>query len=55
LSLPTFVSQVLLARGTNLIGPFDLLACFSPAFAIAAAAVVLYMAAAQKVTATGGV
>ncbi len=53
-SLPSFVSQILLARGTNLIGPFDLLAYFSPVFAIAAAALVLYMSAARKVTATEG-
>ncbi len=52
LSLPTFVSQIVLARGTNLIGPFDLLAYFSSLFAIGAAAIVLYMAAARKVTAT---
>jgi len=51
-SLPTFVSQIVLARGTNLIGPFDLLAYFSPIFAMAAAALVLYIAAARKVTAT---
>ena len=53
-SLPTFVSQVFPARGTNLIGPFDLLAYFSSVFEIAAAALVLYMAAARKVTATAG-
>ena len=52
LSLPTFVSQILLTRGTNLIGPFDLLAYFSTFFALAAAALVLYIAAARKVTAT---
>jgi hypothetical protein len=52
LSLPTFVSQILLARGTNLIGPFDLLAYFSAFFAIGAAALVLYIAAARKVAAT---
>jgi hypothetical protein len=52
LSLPTFVSQILLARGTNLLGPFDLLAYFSTFFAIGAAVVVLYLAAARKVTAT---
>jgi hypothetical protein len=52
-SLPTFVGQVLLARGTNLIGPFDLLVYFSLFFAIAAAAVVLYMSAARKVVAAG--
>ena len=54
LSLPTFVSQVLETRGTNLIGPFDLLAYFSTFFALAAAALVLYIAAARKVTATQG-
>lgn len=53
-SLPTFVSQVVLTRGTNLIGPFELLAYFSPIFAITAAALVLYMSAARKVTATEG-
>lgn len=53
-SLPTFVSQVFPARGTNPIGPLDLLAYFSPVFEIAAAALVLYMAAARKVTATEG-
>jgi hypothetical protein len=53
-SLPTFVSQLVLTRGTNLIGPFELLAYFSPIFAIAAAALVLYMATARKVTATEG-
>ncbi len=53
-SLPTFVSQVSQTRGTNLIGPFDLLAYFSPIFAIIAAALVLYMAAAQKVSAKEG-
>jgi hypothetical protein len=50
-SLATFVSQVL-ARGTNFIGPFDLLAYFSPVFAIAAAVLVLYVSAARKVSAT---
>jgi len=55
LSLPLFVSQILLARGTNLIGPLDLLAYFSPVFAIGAAAVVLYIAAARRVSATEGV
>jgi hypothetical protein len=54
-SLPTFVSQVVLTRGTNLIGPYELLAYFSPIFAIAAAALVLYMSTARKVTATQGV
>jgi hypothetical protein len=54
-SLPTFVSQVVLTRGTNLIGPFELLAYFSPIFAIAAAALVLYMSTARKVTTTEGV
>ena len=53
-SLPTFVSQVLLARGTNLIGPFDLLAYFSLFFAIAAAALVLYMSAARMASAIEG-
>lgn len=53
-SLPTWVGQVLLARGTNLIGPFDLLVYFSPVFAIAAGAIVLYIAATRKVTATEG-
>jgi hypothetical protein len=53
-SLPTFVSQLVQTRGTNLIGPFDLLAYFSPLFAIAAAALVLYMAAARKVSSTEG-
>lgn len=52
LSLPLFVSQILLARGTNLIGPFDLLAYFSPVFTIGAAVIVLYMAAARRVSAT---
>jgi hypothetical protein len=52
-SLPTFVSQILQTRGTNLIGPFDLLAFFSPLFAVAAAALVIYMAATRKVSATG--
>jgi hypothetical protein len=52
LSVPLFVSQLLLTRGTNLIGPFDLLAYFSPVFAIGAAAIVLYMAAARRVSAT---
>lgn len=55
LSLPTFVGQIVLARGTNLIGPFDLLAYFSPVFTIAAAALVLYMAAARKIVPTEGV
>jgi hypothetical protein len=50
LSVPLFVSQMLQARGTNLIGPFELLADFSPVFAIAAAAIVLYMATARTVT-----
>jgi hypothetical protein len=53
-SLPTFVSQILLARGTNLIGPFDLLAYFSPIFAIAAGVLVLYITAARNATATAG-
>jgi len=38
----------------NLIGPLDLLAYFSPVFAIAAAVLVLYVSAARKVTATEG-
>jgi hypothetical protein len=46
------VSQILLARGTNLIGPFDLVAYFSPVFAIGAAAIVLYIAAVRRVSAT---
>jgi hypothetical protein len=50
-SLPLFVSQVMQARGTNLLGPLDLAAYFSQVFAIAAAAIVLYIAAARKVTA----
>ena len=54
LSLPTFVSQILLARGTNLMGPFDLLAYFSTFFAIAAAMLVLYIAAARRVTSPEG-
>jgi hypothetical protein len=54
LSLPTFVSQVLETRGTNLIGPFDLLAYFSTFFAIAAAALVLYISAARRVTSPEG-
>jgi hypothetical protein len=53
-SLPTFVSQIFLARGTNLLGPFDLLAYFSPVFAIVAAALVLYLAAARRVSAAEG-
>lgn len=52
LSLPTFVSQVLQVPGTNLIGPFDLLALFSPVFAIGAATIVLYSAAARRGSAT---
>jgi hypothetical protein len=51
-SLPAFVSQVLVTRGTNLISPFDLLAYFSTLFAIVAGALVLYMSAARKVMAT---
>jgi hypothetical protein len=50
-SLPALVSQVQ-TRGTNLIGPFDLFAFFSPLFAVAAAALVIYMAAARTVSAT---
>jgi hypothetical protein len=53
-SLPSLVSQIILTRGKNLIGPFDLLAYFSPVFAIGAAALVLYMAAARKVSASEG-
>jgi hypothetical protein len=53
LSVPLFVSQILQARGTNLIGPFDLLAYFSQVFAFGAAAIVLYLAAARRVDATG--
>ena len=49
LSLPVLVSQALQARGTNLIGPFDLLAFFSPVFAIGAAAIVLYVAMARGI------
>jgi hypothetical protein len=49
LSLPLFVSQILQARGTNLIGPFELMAYFSPVFAFGAAALVLYMASARRV------
>jgi hypothetical protein len=52
-SVPLFVSQVLQARGTDLIGPFDLLAYFSQVFAFGAAAIVLYLAAARRVDATG--
>ena len=52
LLLPTFASQVAQTRGTNLLGPFDLLTYFSGLFTIAGAAIVLYMAAARKVTAT---
>lgn len=55
MSLPTFVSQVVLARGTNFLGPFDLLAYFSTFFAIAAGALVLYLSAARKVNSTEGV
>ena len=51
-SVPTFLSQVSQTRGTNLIGPFDLLAYFSPIFVLGAAALVLYIAAARKVTTT---
>jgi hypothetical protein len=53
-SLPSLVSQLTLARGRNLIGPFDLLAYFSLFFAMGAAALVLYMAVARKVRATEG-
>ena len=45
------VSQILQARGTDLIGPFDLLAYFSQVFAVGAAAIVLYLAAARRVDA----
>jgi len=55
LSLPLFVSQVLQARGTSLIGPFDLLAYFSPVFAMGAAAIVLYLGAARTVSASESV
>ena len=50
-SVPLFVSQILQARGTDLIGPFDLLAYFSQVFAVGAAAIVLYLAAARRVDA----
>ena len=50
-SLPLFVSQVREARGANLIGPVELAAYFSQVFALGAAAIVLYIAAARKVTA----
>src|SRR5438034_3120107 len=53
LSLPLFVSQVAQARGTNLIGPFEVLAYFSPVFAIGAAVIVLYVATTRTVNATG--
>jgi len=52
LSLPRFVSQMIETRGTNLIGPFELLAYFSPVFAIAAAAAVLYIATERRVAPT---
>jgi len=52
LSLPLFVSQILQARGTSLIGPLDLIAYFSVVFAIGAAALVLYLTAARRVTPT---
>ena len=52
LSLPLFVSQILQARGTSLIGPLDLIAYFSVVFAIGAAALVLYLTAAGRVTPT---
>ena len=52
LSIPLLVSQLAQTRGTNLIGPFDLLAFFSPVFAIGAAVIVLYLAAARRVSAT---
>jgi hypothetical protein len=44
-----------LTRGTNLIGPFEMLAYFSPIFAIGGATLVLYMSTARKVTTTEGV
>jgi hypothetical protein len=53
-SLPTFLGQIAQIRAANLIGPFDLLAYFSLVFAIGAAALVLYMAAARKVSASEG-
>ena len=49
LSLPLLVSQLAQARGTNLIGPVELLAYFSPVFAIGAATIVLYMAAVRRI------
>ena len=49
LSLPPLVSQLAQARGTNLIGPVELLAYFSPVFAIGAATIVLYMAAVRRI------
>ena len=49
-SLPLFVSQVAQARGTNFIGPLEVVAYFSPVFAIGAAAIVLYIAAARTVS-----
>jgi hypothetical protein len=52
LSLPPFMTQVVQARGTNLIGPFDLVAYFSPFFAIGAAGIVLYMATARGASPT---
>src|SRR2546421_1297014 len=54
LSVPLFLSQVLQARGTSLVGPFDVLAYFSPVFAMAAAAAVLYIASARRVTPAAG-
>ena len=46
------MSQILQARGTSLIGPLDLIAYFSVVFAIGAAALVLYLTAAGRVTPT---
>ena len=44
------MSQVAQARGTNFIGPLEVVAYFSPVFAIGAAAIVLYIAAARTVS-----
>jgi len=52
LSVPLFVSQVVQARGTKLLSPLDLIAYFSPVFAIAAAAIVLYTATTRMVAPT---
>jgi hypothetical protein len=54
LSVPLFLSQVMQARGTSLVGPFDVLAYFSPVFAMTAAAAVLYIASARRVTPAAG-